>query len=83
MSEQKIKVLKRVPPGDRWEPTTEDSTTNKLILFDSLTEGLEWVFQEHGYKEFHLSPINGFVYAVVETEDTPPPPKKYNLYGDY
>jgi hypothetical protein len=79
MSEQRIEVLKRVPPGDRWTPTF----TQEVIVFESLTEGLEYVFQEKGYREFHLAPLAGFVYAVVEVEDIPTPPKKYNLYGDY
>ena len=79
MSEQRIEVLKRVPPGDRWTPTF----TQDVIIFESLTEGLEYVFQEKGYREFHLAPLAWFVYAVVEVEDIPTPPKKYNLYGDY
>jgi hypothetical protein len=77
MATEKIEVLNRVPPGDRWAPIG----TNPPVL-DSLTEALEYVFQKEGYKEFHLSPFQGKVYAVVETEDKPTPIKRYNIYGD-
>ena len=77
MATQKIEILNRVPPGDRWSP----AGANTPVL-ESLTEALEYIFQEKGYKEFHLSPFQGKVYAVVETEDVPTPPKRYNIYGD-
>ena len=34
-------VLKRFPPGDRWTPSNADQP-----VFSSLTEGIEWVFQQ-------------------------------------
>jgi hypothetical protein len=77
MATKKIEILNRVPPGDRWSP----AGANTPIL-ESLTEALEYIYQENGYKEFHLSPFQGKVYAVFEAEDTPLPPKKYNIYGD-
>lgn len=73
-------VLTRVPPGDRWTSAIEKSDT-----FDSLTEGLEYVFQKTGMTEFHLSSFAGKIYVVekVEKELPPPPaPKKYSLYGE-
>ena len=33
-------VLKRFPPGDRWTPINDDQP-----VLSSLTEGIEWVFQ--------------------------------------
>ena len=33
-------VLKRLPPGDRWTPLDSDQP-----ILSSLTEGIEWVFQ--------------------------------------
>ena len=35
-----VPVLKRLPPGDRWT-----SIENDKIILSSLTEGIEWVFQ--------------------------------------
>ena len=78
MATQKIEILNRVPPGDRWSPVGSSNTP----ILESLTEALEYIFQENGYKEFHLSPFQGKIYAVVEAEDVPTPPKKYNIYGD-
>jgi hypothetical protein len=78
MATEKIEILNRIAPGDRWSPV---GTINAPIL-ESLTEALEYIYQEKGYKEFHLSPFQGKIYAVVETEDKPTPIKRYNIYGD-
>jgi hypothetical protein len=79
MATEKIEILNRVPPGDHWSPVG----VSKPPVLDSLTEALEYIYQEKGYKEFHLSPFQGKIYAVVEAEDKPTPIKKYNIYGDY
>ena len=76
-------VLRRVPPGDRWSPVDDPNT-----VLDSLTAGLEHVFQATQHREYHLSPLDGFVYRVEEVdaapvEELPQEPKRYNLYGDY
>ena len=76
--EQKDLVLQRVPPGDRWSPVEGDT---KMIL-PSLTEGLEYIFQRDGQRDFHLAALDGKVYAVNEIEVAAPPPKKFNLYGE-
>jgi hypothetical protein len=78
MATKKIEILNRVPPGDHWSPVG----ISKPPVLDSLTEALEYIFQKEGYKEFHLSPFQGKIYAVVDAEDAPPPIKKYNIYGD-
>ena len=75
-------VLKRVPPGDKWEDSNMRSET-----FPSLTDGLEYVFQKSGGKttEFHLSAFKGEIYSVhtEEQPDAPPPPKpRYSMYGE-
>ncbi len=80
MATEKIEILNRVPPGDRWAPINE--TGNTVPVLESLTEALEYIYQEKRYREFHLSPFQGKVYAVIETEDKPTPIKKYNIYGD-
>ena len=47
-------ALKRVPPGDRWEDSDDRSE-----VFNSLTEGLEYLFQknEGKVKHFFLSSL--------------------------
>jgi hypothetical protein len=40
-------VLKRFPPGDRWTPVSAEQP-----VFSSLTEGIEWVFQQTNLKSY-------------------------------
>lgn len=82
IEEKKIKVAKRIPPGDRWQPLS-----NTTIVLDSLTEILEFVYQESGTTKFYMDAKEGFVYTVQseEVEITPPPPeppKEWSLYGE-
>jgi hypothetical protein len=78
IKEQKDLVLQRVPPGDQWSPVDGDT---KVIL-PSLTEGLEYIYQRDGHRDFHLAALDGKVYTVEEVEIAPPPPKTFNLYGE-
>ena len=39
--EVKVKVAKRVPPGDRWTPLD-----NSSVVLESLTDVLEYVYQK-------------------------------------
>ena len=84
MAEKEVKqlVLKRVPPGDQWTDANKESE-----VFPSLTDGLEYSFQQSGGKttEFHLSSFKGEIFSVhtEELPDTPPPPKpRYSMYGE-
>ena len=75
-------ALRRVPPGDKWEDSDSRSE-----IFNSLTEGLEYLFQknEGKIKHFFLSSFEGEVYTVdweSEPEPEPEPPKSYSLYGE-
>ena len=75
-------VLKRVPPGDQWTDANKESE-----VFPSLTDGLEYSFQQSGGKttEFHLSSFKGEIFSVrtEEQPDAPPPPKpRYSMYGE-
>ena len=79
---KRIEVLRRVPPGDRWSPVDDPN-----VVFESLTKGLEHAFQTTGHREFHLSPLEGFIYTVEEvTQDDiieePIEPEKFDLYGE-
>jgi hypothetical protein len=77
--EIKTKVAKRVPPGDRWSPLS-----NTTVLLDSLTDCLEFVYQDTGKTQFYMDARDGYVY-VVDTEEIiiqPEPEKKWSLYGE-
>ena len=77
--EVKTKVAKRVPPGDRWSPLS-----NTTVLLESLTDCLEFVYQDTGKTQFYLDAREGYVY-LVDTEEIiiqPEPEKKWSLYGE-
>jgi hypothetical protein len=77
--EIKTKIAKRVPPGDRWSPLS-----NTTVLLDSLTDCLEFVYQDTGKTQFYMDAREGYVY-VVDTEEIiiqPEPEKKWSLYGE-
>jgi hypothetical protein len=77
--EIKVEVGRRVKPGDRWNPVD-----NKDIIFDSLTDLLEYVYQKSGHTQFFMDAKKGITY-VIETEDKiipPPLVKRYSLYDE-
>jgi len=78
--EVKVKVAKRVPPGDRWTPLDNDS-----VVLDSLTDVLEYVYQKNGNTQFYMDAREGFTYVIQQEEKViePEPEKKYSLYGEY
>ena len=84
MAEKNIKlkqVLKRFPPGDRWTPVNAE-----MPVFASLTEGIEWVFQNTQEHDYVIKAAEGKVFTYHEqeiVEPEPEPPKRYNLYGEY
>lgn len=77
--EVKTKVAKRVPPGDRWAPLS-----NTTVLLDSLTDVLEFVYQDMGKTQFYMDAREGYVYIVDKEEIIiePEPEKKWSLYGE-
>lgn len=77
--EIKTKVARRVPPGDRWSPLS-----NTTVLLDSLTDCLEFIYQDTGKTQFYMDAREGYVY-LVDTEEIiiePEPEKKWSLYGE-
>ena len=84
MAEKDIKlkqVLKRFPPGDRWTPVDAEQP-----IFSSLTEGIEWVFQQTKETNYVIKAAEGKVFTYHESEIAPPAPepvKTFNLYGEY
>jgi len=68
--------LTRVPPGDSWREPNGDE------VFDSLTAGLERIFQNTGCKEYRFSAAAGKIFTISTEESSPPNPKTYSIYGD-
>jgi uncharacterized protein YbjT (DUF2867 family) len=74
-------VLKRFPPGDRWTPVNSEEP-----VLSSLTEGIEWVFQNTKEHDFLVKAAEGAVFVYSEEEKPPPEPEKpktYNIYGEF
>jgi hypothetical protein len=80
IKEKNVLIARRVPPGDKWVLVDDD----KQIVHSSLTETLEAYFQkvQRPY-EFRLAPLKGELYIITTEEVAPPPPKRFNIYGDY
>lgn len=82
IKEELVLIAKRYPPGDNWKLLSDPNH-----VYPSLTEALEGYFQETQQPcDFRLSPIKGELYAIgskVVEKAPPPPPKKFNMYGDY
>ena len=78
IEETKEVVLKRVPPGDRWSPVGSPSTT-----LESLTDALEYHFQNNGETQFFLDARKGTV-EIIRTQEVKveKPVTKYSLYGE-
>ena len=77
--EVKTRVAKRFPPGDRWSPLS-----NTTVVLDSLTDCLEFIYQDTGKTQFYMDAREGYVY-IVDTEEIiiqPEPEKKWSLYGE-
>ena len=74
-------VLKRFPPGDRWTPINAEQP-----IFSSLTEGIEWVFQQSKDTNYVIKAAEGKVITYQEFDIAPPepePPQTFNIYGEY
>ena len=74
-------VLRRFPPGDRWTPVNAEQP-----IFSSLTEGIEWVFQQTKETNYVIKAAEGKVFTYHESEIASPEPepvKTFNLYGEY
>lgn len=82
VKEELTLIAKRVPPSDRWALLSDPNS-----VYSSLTDALEGYFQETQQPcDFRLSPVKGELYAIgskVVEKAPPPPPKKFNMYGDY
>ena len=74
-------VLQRFPPGDRWTRVDAEQP-----IFSSLTEGIEWVFQQTKEQDYLIKAAARKVFIYSEQEIAVPEPepiKTFNLYGEY
>ena len=56
-------VLKRFPPGDRWTPVNAEQP-----IFSSLTEGIEWIFQQTKETNYVIKAAEDKVFTYHESE---------------
>ena len=77
LKEEKVLVLKRVPPGDRWI-FADDSQKG---IYPSLTDALEGWFQINGDTNFYIEARKGTV-EIVREEEVDIPVKRFSLYGE-
>ena len=77
--EIKTKVAQRVPQGDRWSPLSKTTVT-----LESLTDVLEFIYQDTGKTQFYMDAREGYVYIVDKEEIViePEPEKRWSLYGE-
>jgi hypothetical protein len=75
-------IAVRVPPGDNWELTA--AAGSKLVegLVPTLTAYMRATEFKGAYR---LEPLKGELYAIrTQTVTwTPPPPEKFDLYGEF
>ena len=77
IKEQKIQVLKRVPPGDRWV----FADLKNSAVYPSLTDALESWYQQNGDTQFYMDARKGTV-EIIKQEEIEKPTKKFSLYGE-
>jgi hypothetical protein len=77
IKEQKIQVLKRVPPGDRWI----FADLKNSAVYPSLTDALEAWYQTNGDTQFFMDARRGTV-EIIKQEEIEKPTKKFSLYGE-
>ena len=77
IKEQKVQVLKRVPPGDRWV----FADLKNSAVYPSLTDALEAWYQTNGDTQFFMDARKGTV-EIIKQQEVEKPTKKFSLYGE-
>lgn len=91
--EEEIRVVEdyelialRVPPGDRWRLTEDDSNVEPI---EGIVEAMSEYMRRNNFKgDYRLSPLDkgGRIYAIKESREVISQPvkviKKYDLYGE-
>jgi len=75
--EEKILVLKRVPPGDNWK----FADGSQKDIYPSLTDALEGWYQTNGDTNFYIEARKGTV-EIIRQEEVEIPVKRFSLYGE-
>lgn len=76
------KVLKRIPPGDRWVDINLAENKSKVSnedIFETLTDGLSYIRQKYNVKKFKVDANEG----IVSIDDGKKPKKvirEHDLY---
>ena len=70
-------VARREPPGDNWSLINEND-----IVYGSLTDCLNAVFNVKKVSQFFIDAKKGEVYIEGEVVETKKEIKKYSLYGE-
>ena len=74
-------IATRVPPGDNWELNIDLG-----VIIEGLVPTLTTYLRKTKFKgAYRLEPLKGELYAIrTQTVTwTPPPPEKFDLYGEY
>ena len=89
LSQMRFKVIaKREAPGDRWRLVDENHKPYGDII-EGLVETLSAYMKKTGHKEgYRLEPLRGTLMAIEWADPepepvSPPPPKTYDLYGEF
>ena len=78
IKEQKVLILKRVPPGDRW---VFAKGNKDAVIYPTLTDALEAWFQNTGDTNFYIEARNGTV-EIIKQEEVEIPTRTFSLYGE-
>jgi len=81
LKEERVVVLKRVPPGDRWVFADGSTVGTAKTIYPSLTDALEAQYEETGDTQFYIDARKGTVESVVR-EEVEIPVKRFSLYGE-
>ena len=77
LKEEKILVLKRVPPGDRWVFADGKNSA----VYSSLTDALEAWYQNFGDTNFYIEARKGTV-EIVKQAEVEKIVRRFSLYGE-
>ena len=79
-------IARRQAPGDRWRLLDENHKPYGEII-EGLVETLSVYMRETGHKDgYRLEPLEGLLMAIEWREPEivpPPPPKTFDLYGEF
>lgn len=77
-------IARRQAPGDRWMLVDENHKPYGEVI-EGLVETLSTYMRKTGHKDgYRLEPLEGALMAIEWRDPEPaPPPKTYDLYGEF